>query len=173
MTKHYKYFKIMKAAKPKGRKTDTYVVVNHDGDTLATIKWHGAWHQYCIFFAGETIFSQSCLDDVGDFLRDLKEEREKKKKKRCVYGMGKGREAMCAFSLSEHHGKKTDGDPKKKPCKGCKHYTDDPRSMDEVMKDLKRDLRLLGRNQESVASAIQGIGKKKPLPKLTPPSREE
>jgi hypothetical protein len=177
MKSHFEYFDIVQRPKARGKKTHVYDIIKCDeAETrLGTIKWHGAWRQYCIFFEGETIFNIDCLDDIGGFLQDLREEhKERKKKKRCIFGMGKGKDQRCAYSLSNYHGQKTDGDPKKNPCKKCEYFRDEPyRPMDELFKSLKRNLRSVSRTTSSTAKAIGRIDQPESVPQIRPDNIED
>lgn len=177
MRTHCEYFSIVKEPQKKGRKTDVYSVVNHDDIKLGTIKWYGAWRQYCWFSEGKIILSVTCLDDIANFIVDLKEERQKKKKKkekRCVFGMGSGRDQMCAHGLSRFQGVRTNGDPTKDPCKKCDRFTEEhPQTMKQITSGLKRSLRTLGRDTEEIVSTIQGKNEDEPVPQIRSDNEEE
>jgi len=65
-----KYFKIVKLEdKPR---TKVYGIYSkHYGDLLGTIKWYAPWRQYCFFPEHDTIWSNSCLREVIDFVGEL------------------------------------------------------------------------------------------------------
>jgi len=48
---------------------------NSSGGELGQIKWYGPWRQYCFFPESYCVFNVSCLDDIKDFIRQLKEGR--------------------------------------------------------------------------------------------------
>jgi hypothetical protein len=151
--KVYKYFSIDAQPRKKGQKTDVFDIVNREGVQLGQIKWNGKWRQYCLF-TNDTIWSIRCLDDITDFLQELKEEREKKRKPKCVYASGSG--DQCAHSLSKFYGKKTSGDRKKEPCNNCKYFKD---KWDEDMSAIKgrvnRGLRQAGRSLDELTGKLQ------------------
>lgn len=69
---NYEYIEIHRQEIP-GRKTPIYHVINKKAQVpLAQIKWHGAWRQYCLFVDSDTIWSEGCLDDLKDALRQIK-----------------------------------------------------------------------------------------------------
>ena len=41
-------------------------------ERLGEIKWHGAWRQYCYFPLVQAVYSVGCLNDIADFLKQLK-----------------------------------------------------------------------------------------------------
>lgn len=45
------------------------------GAHLGTIKWFGAWRQYCFFPERHTIWNTGCLEDVNKFIAAHKNER--------------------------------------------------------------------------------------------------
>ena len=70
----YKYIHfIKKVSKPK---TSVWTCQNlRSGIVLGTIKWHGAWRQYCFFSVTQAIYSAGCCDDIADFIRRAMEEK--------------------------------------------------------------------------------------------------
>ncbi len=53
-------------------KTKVYAIVTKDGGTqLGCVKWFGRWHQYAFFPDPETVFEQTCLNDLRAFLASL------------------------------------------------------------------------------------------------------
>jgi len=71
----YKYieFKLIKR-KPK---TEVWGIYNiRDGYLLGEIKWDIGWRQYT-FYPENAKFSESCLIDVLDFLKQIKTEYKK------------------------------------------------------------------------------------------------
>ncbi len=60
-----------------GRKTKTFLCQNNNTNTnLGIIKWERTWRQYCFYPDGQTAFSKSCLEDICDFIKQLKQKRE-------------------------------------------------------------------------------------------------
>lgn len=83
MNTKYKYFHF-DLARPiqLKQKTQTWFCVSNSDDSfLAVIKWFPRWRQYCFFPEEGTVFSQSCLEDINNFLNQLKEIRNEQRKK--------------------------------------------------------------------------------------------
>lgn len=62
-----------------GRKTRTSIWecrTLQDG-VLGEVKWYGPWRQYCFFPDGYTVFSAGCMDDINDFMRNLRAAERK------------------------------------------------------------------------------------------------
>lgn len=73
----YDYIRIEKMPLAKGRKTHDYHILNlSSGDLIGVVKWYGAWHQYCFWPEGNTVWNSGCLENVQDFLGKLKAERK-------------------------------------------------------------------------------------------------
>lgn len=57
-------------------KTHTVEVKNAKSRCLlGTIKWYGAWRQYCFFSEPDIVFSSGCLEDIQNHIRQLMDER--------------------------------------------------------------------------------------------------
>lgn len=59
-------------------KTQVYAVRNIKSQlVIGLIKWHCAWRQYCFFptHFSETVFSNGCLQDIIDFINQLKTQK--------------------------------------------------------------------------------------------------
>ncbi len=57
----------------KKPKTNVYACLNlKRGTHLGKVKWSCPWRQYCFFPEGHTIFSNSCLADIQDFIKKLR-----------------------------------------------------------------------------------------------------
>lgn len=57
------------------KKAKTFVVGcynNSSGAKLGEVKWYPAWRQYCYFPTNGTIYSASCLDDISNFMNQLR-----------------------------------------------------------------------------------------------------
>jgi len=52
-------------------KTNRYYVLSKSQHILGTIKWYGAWRQYCFYPQGTTIFNRTCLNDISKFVGEL------------------------------------------------------------------------------------------------------
>jgi len=76
----YKYIEMQKMKTiDKKRKTDIYIIKNIKSQSgIGKIKWNPGWRQYCFFPNNETVFSQGCLDDINNFLEQLKQEKSSK-----------------------------------------------------------------------------------------------
>jgi hypothetical protein len=57
----------MQAPTP-GRKTQIWNVLTKDGFVLGQVKWFSRWRKYCFFANGETVFEQTCLGDLAEFI---------------------------------------------------------------------------------------------------------
>jgi len=75
----YKYIEMNRLEKEdKNKKTDVYSVKNIKSQfVIGLIKWYPSWRQYCFFPSNDTLYSLGCLDNIVNFLRKLKREREK------------------------------------------------------------------------------------------------
>ena len=63
-------------------KTWVYEITSRSNyQTLGVVKWYGPWRQYCFHPEQETMFNQTCLAEITQFLKDLKEERRVKSDK--------------------------------------------------------------------------------------------
>jgi hypothetical protein len=52
-------------------KTEVWVIRNsNSGGRLGTIKWYGAWRQYCFFPEADCVFNNGCLKDIIEFIND-------------------------------------------------------------------------------------------------------
>jgi len=64
----------------QGYKTSIWVVENKKNDVgLGVIKWNPLWRQYNFIPNNDTIYSQSCLRDIAEFIKKLMDERKKNK----------------------------------------------------------------------------------------------
>jgi len=69
-TRDYQYFFVVESPPAKGRTTSTYGVVNRrSGRSIGTIRWHGAWRQFCFFPHNDTVWSAGCLADLQDAIK--------------------------------------------------------------------------------------------------------
>lgn len=46
---------------------------NRSNDELGEIKWYPAWRQYCYFPTVQAVYSDGCLSDIADFIKQLAE----------------------------------------------------------------------------------------------------
>jgi hypothetical protein len=52
------------------------------GAFLGVIKWHGAWHKYCFFPEPDTLFDNSCMNIIKEFMEEMMEERRERRRKK-------------------------------------------------------------------------------------------
>jgi len=74
MGKKYVDFKLLER---KGKTGVFHVVAVRDGVILGRIVWYGSWRQYVFEPVAETVWSQDCLQQIIDFLQQLKEASPK------------------------------------------------------------------------------------------------
>lgn len=68
-----KYITIKKTIKYKKRKTDIFTVHNKKSNfIIGIIKWYSPWRQYCFFPSKMTVYSYECLQDISNFIMNLK-----------------------------------------------------------------------------------------------------
>jgi hypothetical protein len=67
----YKYIYItVISEKPK---TKVYGIFNNKNDHfLGEIKWYFNWRQYCFFPVLDTVYSHNCLENIIDFIKNIK-----------------------------------------------------------------------------------------------------
>jgi len=74
MKTEYKYLKFEEI--PFTGKTKKYQCSNKKvGGELGIIKWFPSWRQYCFFPTTQAVYSAGCLNDIADFIKELKEEK--------------------------------------------------------------------------------------------------
>ena len=60
------------------KKTSIYAVRNIKSQSIiGWVKWYPNWRQYCFFPELETIYSDGCLKDIIDFIRELNDPSRK------------------------------------------------------------------------------------------------
>ncbi len=70
--KTYQHFKIVETGELHDR--PYYMVFSlHNKGELGLIEYYPRWQEYVFRPNPGTIFSQDCLDDISDFIRNLKE----------------------------------------------------------------------------------------------------
>jgi hypothetical protein len=75
MQTQYKYLTFVKTDTPN-RKTSIWECKNSKSNTtLGIVKWYPSWRQYCYFPIIEAVYSSGCLDDISNFMNQLKEEK--------------------------------------------------------------------------------------------------
>jgi hypothetical protein len=61
---------------PPDRKTVIVSVFNKRSNSkLGSIRWYGAWRQYCFHPESQTIFNRGCLIDINQVIDDLMDKR--------------------------------------------------------------------------------------------------
>lgn len=59
----------------KNRITPIYDLYNKsNGAALGQIKWYCNWMQYCFYPTDETLFNNSCLQDLVNFINDINKQ---------------------------------------------------------------------------------------------------
>ena len=62
------------------RKTKVFKVKTKEGDSvLGTIKWFGRWRKYSFYPHMDTIFEQTCLRDIAQFIDELMLKRKRER----------------------------------------------------------------------------------------------
>jgi len=52
-----------------GRKTRIWEIEAKAGGFLGRVQWHAHWRCYAFFPARDTLFEETCLQEISDFLR--------------------------------------------------------------------------------------------------------
>jgi hypothetical protein len=75
MQTEYQYLVFIEKENRTG-KTAIFECRNKKSQTvLGLIKWYGAWRQYCYFPVVQAVYSDGCLDDISNFINQLKGEK--------------------------------------------------------------------------------------------------
>jgi hypothetical protein len=75
-----KWIEFVKQVKPSFRKTDIYLVMTKDGNSLlGQVAWYAAWRCYAFYPNANCVFEKTCLQDITDFIKNLMEQRKQKK----------------------------------------------------------------------------------------------
>ena len=65
----YIYFEMIEE-KPK---TKVWSCKNNRSETeLGVVKWYPAWRQYCYFPTVQAVYSKGCLNDIENFIKQLR-----------------------------------------------------------------------------------------------------
>jgi hypothetical protein len=65
------------------RKTNIYDVLTKDNVKLGEIRWFGRWRKYCFFPWTDTLYEETCLRDISQFIEEeTKSQRESAAAKR-------------------------------------------------------------------------------------------
>ena len=49
------------------------------------MKWYPSWRQYCYFPTIKAVYSKGCLDDIGDFIKQISVQRNDKPGRKTGY----------------------------------------------------------------------------------------
>lgn len=66
-----KYIRVVWVGESKSRLTSIYKVESKANVKLGAIKWHGQWRKYVFCPSPNTIFDESCLDEISSFLMQI------------------------------------------------------------------------------------------------------
>ncbi len=70
VTRRYKYISF-RMTPASGIKTHVWECVsNSSGAVLGTVRWYGAWRQYCFFPEANTIFNKTCMENIIEFVNE-------------------------------------------------------------------------------------------------------
>ncbi len=97
MKTEYEYIVFVGVCTSAKRKTGVFSCRNKKGgDRLGIVKWYPGWRRYC-FFPQEhnlLVFSEGCLRDIADFIKQLMDAR-KKQCVTCVHHYMPGSDRPC------------------------------------------------------------------------------
>lgn len=72
----YEYFTVKPMPQNPKRKTrDYFIVSKSNGVVLGDIQFTNTWRQHTLIARSQVIWSDGCLDDVSEFLKQLKNIR--------------------------------------------------------------------------------------------------
>lgn len=58
-------------------KTSVYVIKNKDSrEAIGLVKWYGSWRRYTYQPFCDTVYEQTCMREISDFIDRLMEERK-------------------------------------------------------------------------------------------------
>jgi len=78
-TKDYEYLSFKKVLKPKKKTYDVIVTNKKTHENLVKIYWYGAWRNYVVDFYKQVIFDEKCLEELTNYLKQLKKDWIKNK----------------------------------------------------------------------------------------------
>jgi hypothetical protein len=70
MNEYYQFIHFVKIT--VGPKSDWSCRNNRSGEELGQVKWYQPWRQYCYFPTVQAVYSTGCLNDIRDFIEQLK-----------------------------------------------------------------------------------------------------
>jgi hypothetical protein len=65
---HFRNLGKLNGSRGTPRVTNTYEVLAEGDVKLGEIRWFARWRKYCFFPETETVYEETCLDDISDFL---------------------------------------------------------------------------------------------------------
>ena len=66
-----------RCAVPKTRKTKIWTVRSSEtGYFLGWVKWHAPWRRYAFYPHGDTLFEETCMREIAQFLEDATRRRK-------------------------------------------------------------------------------------------------
>ena len=78
MKTEYDYLSFDLTEKQPKKTTSWYCREKSNKNILGYVGWYAPWRQYCFCPVGQTVFNESCLQDIRHFIGQLEEERKKK-----------------------------------------------------------------------------------------------
>lgn len=75
MKERYKYIHFVKVRDDNGIKVWS-CRNNHSGEELGTVVYYDPWRQYVYQPTVQAVYSEGCLTDIADFLKQLKGENK-------------------------------------------------------------------------------------------------
>lgn len=65
---------------PANRKTKSWLVVARDDQwtPLGDVKWFARWRKYCFFPRQETVYEETCMKEIAEFIVDRTNEHKAK-----------------------------------------------------------------------------------------------
>jgi hypothetical protein len=71
MKTEYKHLIFLLDGLDREKKKLVYLCGNKSGEDLGRVEWYGPWKQYCFVDTCNGIYSQSCMNDIANFLSQL------------------------------------------------------------------------------------------------------
>ena len=70
----------------KPRLTNIYEVVTKDNVKLGEIRWFPSWRKYCFYPWTDTVYEETCLRDISQFIEEeTKSQRESAAKRKASH----------------------------------------------------------------------------------------
>jgi len=75
--KETKYLAFVLVPNEDKRKTKVVAIINKNHqEIIGEVRWFSRWRQYCFFPATDTTWNVNCIQDIGDFIGELNDERK-------------------------------------------------------------------------------------------------